>query len=125
MTFQPMGGNAIGGGGSGSGVDMVTVTDGTEMNIRVRVTHDKDLPSVHVFSSGGEDANVGTAAGTNVGSGHVGHNEGMSVGTEMGMSVGMDVGIGATRLDNDDDSQLDPRILMESAVSGGWGAVER
>ena len=98
---------------TGEGFGMATSAD-TGMG---EVTHDKDLVD-NVLTSGGDG-----------GGSDVGRRE--SIGTGMGIGMAhdngmlMDVGGGIGRVD--ENSQLDPKILMESAVGGarGCGAVER
>jgi hypothetical protein len=101
---------------TGEGLGMAT---GADVGVG-EVTHDKDLPD-NVLTSGGEGGDGGGS--------DVGRRE--SIGTSMGIGVAhdngmvMDVGSGTGRVD--ENSQLDPKILMESVAGGarGWGAVER
>ncbi|KIM77634.1 hypothetical protein PILCRDRAFT_615634 [Piloderma croceum F 1598] len=78
----------------GTGVEGAETGEATESGTGI---HNKEMPGVHVFSAGQE-----TASGT----------------TDTEQMEKTDVGCDATN----DESQLDPRILMESAE---WGAVER
>jgi hypothetical protein len=115
MTFQPnAAGDMVVASGAFEGIGLgtnigITAGDSAGMDAEsVQATHDKDTPAA--------------VEGGNVGAGDVG--QGDAMGSTEG--TGMDTNISAVeeRADSDDNSRLDPRILMESSMGGGgWGGV--